>query len=48
MPLVVDADFTVEAAFKSAGGSGVACGIGPELLALLPALGWLFRRRNLR
>ena len=48
MPLVVDADLSVEAAFKSAGGSGVACGIGPELLALLPALGWLFRRRNLR
>jgi uncharacterized repeat protein (TIGR02543 family) len=46
MPLVVDADYTVEAQFKSAGGSGTSCGIGPELVALLPAIGWLFRRRR--
>jgi hypothetical protein len=25
---------------------GVACGIGPELAALLPALAWLRRRRE--
>jgi hypothetical protein len=23
-----------------------ACGIGPELAALIPALGWLYRRRR--
>jgi hypothetical protein len=45
MPFVVDADGAVHAEFKSAGGPGASCGIGPELVALLPALGWLLRRR---
>jgi hypothetical protein len=40
-------DRAVQAKFQSAGGSGTSCGIGPELVALLPALGWLFRRRRM-
>jgi hypothetical protein len=27
------------------GGGGVGCGMGPELVLLLPVLGWLRRRR---
>jgi hypothetical protein len=44
--IVMDADYSVNAEFKSAGGAGTSCGIGPELVALLPAIGWLFRRRR--
>jgi hypothetical protein len=44
--IVMDADYSVDAEFKSAGGSGTSCGIGPELVALLPPLGWLLRRRR--
>jgi len=43
--IVMDGDSSVHAQFNNAGGSG-ACGIGPELLALLPPLGWLLRRRR--
>jgi hypothetical protein len=46
LPIVVEEDCAVEAQFKSAGGAGTSCGIGPELVALLPALGWLLRRRR--
>ncbi len=48
MALVLDADYAVVAEFKSAGGNGTSCGIGPELAALLPALGRLLRRRRAR
>jgi hypothetical protein len=45
-PLVVtmDGDLNLVAQFSQAPVSG--CGIGPELVALIPALGWLFRRRR--
>jgi uncharacterized repeat protein (TIGR02543 family) len=42
--LLMDGDKTVRANFTSS--SAPACGIGPELVALLPPLGWLFRRRR--
>ena len=47
-PLTIEMDgpYSVHAAFNSVGGSGASCGIGPELVALLPALGWLLRRRR--
>ncbi len=44
--LVMDANRSVQAQFNSPPGGGVACGIGPELVALIPPLGWLFRRRR--
>lgn len=44
--LVMDADYAVHAEFKSAGAPGTSCGIGPELAALLPTLGWLLARRR--
>jgi hypothetical protein len=49
-PLTIEMDgpYSVHAHFKSTGGGGGACGIGPELVALLPALGWLLRRRRQR
>jgi hypothetical protein len=47
--LVMDVDKTVEAQFKSAGGSGAtSCGIGPELVAAVPLLAWLHGRRRRR
>jgi hypothetical protein len=46
LELVIEADVAIEARFKSAGGGGTSCGIGPELVALLPPLGWLLRRRR--
>jgi hypothetical protein len=44
--VAVDADRSIDAKFNRAGGTGGTCGIDPELEALLPALGWLFRRRR--
>ena len=44
--LLMDGDKTVTAGFQSS--APTACGIGPELVALLPPLGWLFRRRRTR
>jgi hypothetical protein len=41
--LTMDGDVDVLVQFSKA---GVACGIGPELAALIPALGWLYRRRR--
>jgi hypothetical protein len=46
--LAMDADKAVHASFASSGQQPPACGIGPELAALVPALGWLFRRRRAR
>jgi hypothetical protein len=46
LELVIEADVAIDAQFKSAGGGGTSCGIGPELVALLPPLGWLLRRRR--
>jgi hypothetical protein len=42
--VLMDGDKTVQASFQSSGTP--ACGIGPELLALIPSLGWLYRRRR--
>jgi hypothetical protein len=46
--LTMDADKSVQAAFVPSGQSATSCGIGPELVALLPPLGWLYRRRRAR
>ena len=48
--LMVDGDKVVTASFQVAagGGGGVGCGIGPELVAALPLLAWLHRRRSRR
>jgi hypothetical protein len=32
--------------YGGGGGGGGSCGIGPELAALVPVLGWLYRRRR--
>jgi hypothetical protein len=49
-PLVVvmDGSKSVQATFIRSGSSGGSCGIGPELVALIPPLGWLYRRRRTR
>ena len=44
--LTLDADKSVQAAFVPSGQTATSCGIGPELAALLPAVGWLYRRRR--
>jgi hypothetical protein len=47
--LTMDGNKSVRANFTStgtSGGGGSACGIGPELVAALPLLGWLHRRRR--
>ena len=46
LTLVMNADSSVHAAFVGTGGSGIACGMGPELVAALPLLAWLHRRRR--
>jgi hypothetical protein len=46
--LTMDADKAVEASFVRIGSTSPACGIGPELVALLPPLGWFYRRRRAR
>jgi hypothetical protein len=47
LSLPLDADQAVHASFGASGQQPPsACGIGPELAALVPALGWLFRRRR--
>ena len=46
--LTMDASKSVQAAFVPSGQVAPACGIGPELVALLPPLGWLYRRRRAR
>jgi hypothetical protein len=46
--LTMDADKSVQATFASTGVPPPSCGIGPELVALLPPLGWLYRRRTRR
>jgi hypothetical protein len=46
--LTMDANKSVQAAFVPSGQSATSCGIGPELVALLPPLGWLYRRRRAR
>jgi len=43
--LVMDGNKSVQASFNVTGGSP-ACGIGPELVAALPLLTWLHRRRR--
>jgi hypothetical protein len=48
LALTLDADKSVHATFASSGQNPPACGIGPELVALVPALGWLLRRRKTR
>jgi hypothetical protein len=45
LELVMDGDKSVQASFNVTGGSP-ACGIGPELVAALPLLAWLHRRRR--
>ena len=45
LELVMDGDTSVQASFKIAGG-GPACGFGPELVAAVPLLAWLHRRRR--
>ncbi len=44
--LVMNADQSVMARFDLSGGTPASCGIGPELAALMPLLGWLYRRRG--
>jgi hypothetical protein len=44
--LTMDADKSVQATFASTGVPPPSCGIGPELVALLPPLAWLYRRRR--
>ena len=44
----MDGPHAVHAEFKSAGGAGTSCGVGPELVALLAPLGWMLRRRRQR
>jgi hypothetical protein len=46
--LTMDANKAVHATFGASGQQPPACGIGPELAALVPALGWLWRRRKAR
>jgi hypothetical protein len=46
--LTMDADKSVQASFVPSGQSATSCGIGPELAALIPGLGWLYRRRRAR
>jgi hypothetical protein len=46
LQLVLDTDKAVLARFASGGGTGSACGIGPELVAAIPLLAWLRRRRR--
>jgi hypothetical protein len=46
--LVMDADKSVTAIFQPKGGGSGGCGIGPELVAALPLLLWLRRRRQRR
>ena len=45
LPVVMDADAAIHAQFNAASSAG-ACGVGPELVALLPPLGWLLGRRR--
>jgi hypothetical protein len=45
----MDANKSVRASFVQPGPpASPACGIGPELVALIPGLGWFFRRRKAR
>jgi hypothetical protein len=46
LELVMNGDKTVQASFNVTGGTSAACGIGPELVAALPLLAWLHRRRR--
>ena len=44
--LVMNANQSVMARFDLSGGTPASCGIGPELAALMPVLGWLYGRRR--
>ena len=46
LELVMDGNKAVLATFAKAGGTGSACGIGPELVAAIPLLAWLRGRRR--
>jgi hypothetical protein len=45
LPLLMDGDKAVHAKFRIKK-TGSACGIGPELVAAMPMLAWLYRRRR--